>query len=236
MIELSNDLVIKLLATVDQGLVRGMGEPVPGQMCVEAAICYALGEGHSDKPSCVEPTVRSCKIALNDMSWSSDMARAKGMRKVAIAQLGSLGVVDAAQFAQRLATLTIQLIVPIALRAAAAEQNEPHKSQLEDAAQACEQNPTQKTADAADAAASATASTAAHAAARAASAADAAAYAAADAAAYAADAAAYAAAYAADAAAYTDEILTVFADMILEVLIELESPGCEYLFLCEENS
>lgn len=160
MIELSNDLVIKLLATVDQGLVRGMGEPVPGQMCVEAAICYALGEGHSDKPSCVEPTVRSCKIALNDMSWSSDMARAKGMRKVAIAQLGSLGVVDAAQFAQRLATLTIQLIVPIALRAAAAEQNEPHKSQLEDAAQACEQNPTQKTADAADAAAYAAAYTA----------------------------------------------------------------------------
>ncbi len=33
----------KLLEVVDAGLCSGLGEPIPGQMCVEAAICFALG-------------------------------------------------------------------------------------------------------------------------------------------------------------------------------------------------
>ena len=60
-----------------------------------------------------------------------------------------------------------------------------------------------------------------------------------DAAAYAADAAAtYAAdAYAADAAAVTirDSWLLLAAEIGLQALIELNSPGCEWLWLCNKT-
>jgi hypothetical protein len=35
--KITNELVQKVLSIVDAGLVSGMGEPVPGKMCVEAA-------------------------------------------------------------------------------------------------------------------------------------------------------------------------------------------------------
>lgn len=46
------DLTIakKVLKTVNAGLVKGLGESEPGKMCVEAAVCYALGLPHSDDP------------------------------------------------------------------------------------------------------------------------------------------------------------------------------------------
>jgi hypothetical protein len=47
-------------------------------MCVEAAVCYALGLPHSDNPPCVGYAVRQYKIRLNDSNWSSNEARAKG--------------------------------------------------------------------------------------------------------------------------------------------------------------
>jgi hypothetical protein len=43
----------KLVEIVNAGLVSGLGEPRPGSLCVEAAVCLALGEAHSDTPSCV---------------------------------------------------------------------------------------------------------------------------------------------------------------------------------------
>lgn len=88
----NGDFASCVLALVDKGLVSGLGDPVPGQMCVEAAVAYASGEDHNDNPSCVNPKLASVKIALNDdCGWESDKARAKGLRRVAIAQLGSKG-------------------------------------------------------------------------------------------------------------------------------------------------
>ena len=95
---ITEPMVRKLVATVDAGLVKGLGDPEPGKMCVEAAISYALGEPHSDGPSCVDPIVRQAKITLNDALWSSPIARARGMRAVAIAQLGSKDVIDSVKF------------------------------------------------------------------------------------------------------------------------------------------
>jgi hypothetical protein len=43
MTEITRDIATKVLETVDAGLVSGVGEPKPGLMCVEAAVCYALG-------------------------------------------------------------------------------------------------------------------------------------------------------------------------------------------------
>lgn len=83
---------VKVLSIVDQGLVSGMGVPVPGKMCVEAAVAFASGEDHTDRPSCVHPVLHQEKIKLNDANgWDNDKTRAAGLRRVAIAQLGSAG-------------------------------------------------------------------------------------------------------------------------------------------------
>ena len=182
---------LKVYEYVNAGLVSGLGNAVPGQMCIEAAICLAMGEPHGDTPSCVGEQDRALSIPLNDAKWSSDKARADGMRRLAIAQLGSRDLSKAQQteWLRLVVEGVIRKIVPLALRAAAPLQKEPHKSALAQAAVNCEQSHNRTAADAAAAAAAAAADAAA-AAAYAAAAADAYAY------------AAYAAAYAAAAAAY----------------------------------
>src|SRR5690349_19890033 len=91
----------KVLTVVDAGLVHGVGKPIPGQMCVEAAVCFALDLPHGDDPKCVAPSLRHLKIRLNDSNWSSNEARAKGLRRLALIQLGSAGVLDEQEFARR---------------------------------------------------------------------------------------------------------------------------------------
>jgi hypothetical protein len=202
---------IKILELLKHGLVKGKGIPEPGKMCVEAAVCYAMGLPHDDNPPCVAPAVRAFKIALNDSNWSSNAARAKGLQRIAIAQLGSENI-DQVFFAKELARLIIQRIVSIALWAAA-KQNPKHAAKLEDAAVRCEKEGTKE-------AATFTASTAADAA-----------YAATYAAAYAAT---YAAAYAAYAAYAGDEVLFLAAEIGVEVLQICKSPGCKWLSLIKD--
>ena len=227
--KVTRELAEKVRDVVSAGLVRGKGEPIPGRMCVEAAVCYAMGLPHSDEPTCVGQAVRSFKIALNDSNWSSDMARANGMKRIAIAQLGSIEI-DQNQFAKELALATIRQILPIALRAAAKLHHEQkHIDALNDSATACETCD-----DAAAYAAANAANAAAYAAARsAANAANAAARSAANAAnaaaRSAANAAARVAAYAAAYAAARDEVLSLMAEIGVEALQKCGSPGCEFL-------
>jgi hypothetical protein len=96
--KITEELAKKVLKVVNKGLTNGMGEPVPGKMCVEAAVAFAFDEEFSDQPSCVDPSLRDWKIELNDMSgWPSEKARANGLRRVAIAQLGSAVQLGSAQ-------------------------------------------------------------------------------------------------------------------------------------------
>ena len=249
-------VIPKFDAILERGLCSGVGKR-DGQMCIEAAICAALDLPHSDKPSCVASAVRSYKIALNDQRWSSPQARAKGLRDIGIAQIGSKGVVDDKEFAKRLADKTARVLIPTLFREIF------HKPELLAVADRCakegstalsEARRLATTAYATDAAAYADAYAAAYADAYAAAAAYAtAADAAADATAYAADATAYAAdatdaaayadAYAADAAdaaadaadadatisGRADKYLLLSASLALEVLRELKSPGCEWI-------
>jgi hypothetical protein len=92
--EVTLETARKVAEVVGKGLCAGMGKPEPGKMCVEAAVCYAMGLPHSDEPPCVSDAVRAAKIRLNDSKWSSDRARGAGMLAVAVGQLGSKGVVD----------------------------------------------------------------------------------------------------------------------------------------------
>jgi hypothetical protein len=235
---------------LSRGLSSGLGSR-DGSMCIEAAICCVLDLPHGDDPKCVAESVRQFKISLNDKNWSSPEARASGLRNLGLAQLGSLGVVSDVNFVSRLAEKLTRVLIPKLFR-----QVFPGNAKLLALAAACESQGTQISAAAAAraarayaaaayaayaaaayaayaaaayAAAAAAAAYAARAAARAAYAARAAARAAYAARAYAAADAAADAAYAARAAAYADGYLILAADLALDVLQELNSPGCELI-------
>src|ERR1700721_888939 len=210
----------KVLTVVDAGLVSGVGIAEPGKMCVEAAVCYALGLPHGDDPDCVSRALRALKIRLNDSRWSSNEARAKGLRRLAVAQLGSVGHLDDKEFTRRVAELAIRTSVPQALRAAASGQKyKHHAAALLDPAKVLEADGTKQSAlDAREVARAAVA---------------AAAYAAAAYAAAAYAAAAYAAAAYAAAAVARDKSLAAFSEGVVEILLDMKAPGCQWLDLTE---
>ena len=223
----------------------------PGKMCVEAAVCYALGLSHGDDPGCVSAPLRRLKIKLNDSAWSSDTARANGLRRLALAQLGSRDVLDDKEFIRRVVDVTIRRVVPAVLRSAATL-NPQHAATLETSAVQCEQERTRgaclgakrsayAAADAASYAAYSAFYAAFYAADAASYAADAAFYAAdaasADSYAYVADYAAYVAkaaadaAYVADGGGARDKSLAHFAELVVQILIDMQAPGCQWLYL-----
>ena len=214
--EITREIAIKVRDTVDCGLTSGMGKPIPGEMCVEAAVCFAMGLPHSDEPTCVSKAFRSLKIALNDGPWSDNKARAKGLRRLAIVQLGS-SEIDDNEFARRVVEMTIRKIIPIAMRAAALIHPMPeHKLALENSALLCEKEGTKSAAE---------------------SAAESAAWSAAESAKYAAWSAwsAESAKSAAESAksAAKDQVLTDFAEAVVQIAIEMKMPGCQFLDLVE---
>jgi hypothetical protein len=107
----------RLAEIINAGLVSGLGTPKPGGLCIEAAICLALGEPHSDRPSCVAEPDRKFAIVINDAQWSSSEARARALLPLALAQLGTAGT-DRSAWIQALALGTVQRVLPTALRAA----------------------------------------------------------------------------------------------------------------------
>ena len=185
---------------IARGLCSGVGKS-DGQMCIEAAICYALDLPHGDDPGCVTKAVRQYKIELNDARWSSDNARAAGLRDLGIAQLGSLEVVNDIAFSTLLAEKTIRVLIPQLFRDIFTD------PELLAVADTCE---SEGSIQSANAAASAAAS---------------ASYAAASAA---TNAATNAASYAATNAA-RDKYLILSADLCMQCLAELKSPGIELL-------
>lgn len=231
----------KVLQVVDAGLVSGLGYPTLGHMCVEAAVCFAFGLPHSDKPDCVAPVLQSLKITLNDAFWSSPIARAKGLRRLALAQLGSAGALNEEEFRKRIVDYALRVSTPKALRCAASIcLNAPHKQKLLEAANKCETEGSQKAAlEARDTAvpafADASASASAVYASRAAiAAADA--YACIVASAYYAATAARAAAETVAAAANyhhaaRDQALSEYAEAIVGILIDMKAPGTRFLDL-----
>ena len=196
-VKVNRTLAKKILELVDTGLCKGLGKAEPGNMCIEAAVCYAMGLPHDDKPPCVHPYVRQLKISINDCEWSSNAARAKGMRRLAIAQLGTADTLNGEEFNKRIVHLVLTASLPRALRhAASVHPYKAHAEKLEFHAKQCEGL---KFGD----------SKAANAAANAAKAADAA------------------------HAAARDKELSIFAEEVVQVLIKMKAPGCEWLDLTE---
>lgn len=112
---ITKELIESIDQALDKGLTKGLGNPIEGEMCVEALICFKLGLPHSDTPSCVGKAVRIAKISLNDCSWSSNQARANGIRKLAIAQLGS-DKLDQQEFIEKLRLASTKRILPFLIQ------------------------------------------------------------------------------------------------------------------------
>jgi hypothetical protein len=225
--EITQELAQKVLDTINAGLVYGLGNPIPGQMCVEAAVCFAMGLPHSDNPPCVSPALRRLKISLNDAGWSSELARANGLRELALLQLGTAGVLDEVEFTEKVVLLVINKYLPPILR----------KANLNQKADACEQAKDLDTASDAARAASRDARDAAACAARAADATRAA-YAAADDV-YAVRDAARAVCNAVSIVFFVinnEKTLSLFAKNVAGILIDMKVPGVQWLELIQNNS
>ena len=110
--KITKELINKIDEGLSHGLSHGLGKPKPGEMCVEALICNVLSEPHNDKPSCVDPILNKVKIKLNDSNWSSNDARAKGLRNLAILQLGTKDNFDSKLFSDKLVTFTCTDFLP----------------------------------------------------------------------------------------------------------------------------
>jgi hypothetical protein len=224
---ITRELVQKLVETVDAGLVRGKGVPVPGEMCVEAAVCFAMGLPHNDNPPCVAPAIRSLKIRLNDSAWKSKAARAEGMRKLAVLQLGTKDNFDQVEFAKRVAIFVVKAVLPVVLTDSGFVEEAKQCAAVVTIAEAATASRIARqkihTIDAAADAASYAAAATAYADAAYAVAADA----------VAADAVAYAS-YAADAADAAckkvgSSVLKLFAEGVENILIEMNVPGVQFL-------
>lgn len=78
------------LCIIDRGLSDGLANG-RGQVCIEYAIAIASGTPEDkDGPRCVHPNLRSFKISLNDdIPFTDEEHRARALRRIGIAQLGT---------------------------------------------------------------------------------------------------------------------------------------------------
>ncbi len=94
-VKITKEHVFNIVDKIDRqgGLPRGLTDTVNGNtsLCVEAVINHVVHQEYGqDNPACVSPLIRSLSISLNDdYSWSSPYCRGEGLKRLAIAQLGS---------------------------------------------------------------------------------------------------------------------------------------------------
>lgn len=262
---ITHEMARSVLTTIDAGLVRvtgdvrAIGKPLPGEMGVAAAVCHALGQPEGSDPGCVMPWLRQLTYELNEHQWSCPKARAKGLRRLILAQLGSKDALDDMEFARRVIRLMLTKQVPAALRAAASVNRDPkHQAALNAAAEQCESGPSWRAAYDAyqavlvTAAAGGVAGVAAHCAANAALSAATggcveyeeekfsrratprAAGLVAECIEKAALAASHAAWNTSGADAY-DKVSAEFVEDVVRILVEMQAPGCQWLDLTEQE-
>jgi hypothetical protein len=58
-------------------LVRGIGDPAVGRLCVMSFVAYLAGECHTDRPRCASPVIRSMAVIINDQMPPATRQRLK---------------------------------------------------------------------------------------------------------------------------------------------------------------
>ena len=85
--------------------------------CVGDALCLLLGAPKGETPPCVVPAIGAFTLHLNDAShWHSFQSRAAGLYRLGLAQIGSQGIISKEAFLQQLAPLLIRRILPCLFR------------------------------------------------------------------------------------------------------------------------
>lgn len=116
-VEITPEKVSEIVRLSGFGLCSGLGNYTTGNMCVEAMVCAVFGdERNHAQPECVSRSVRKLKIALNDRDWNSNRSRGNGMRKLAVAQLNSKGVISEIDFLMHVTDGIITHYVPYVLQ------------------------------------------------------------------------------------------------------------------------
>lgn len=109
---LDKSTIEKFDKILTRGLCCGLGHS-EGQMCIEQAITVVLNLPFSDRPTkCVTDEIIDFKISLNDKGWSSPENRAKHLRNIGLAQIGSKGIVNGQEFLQKLQIKIIGRLIP----------------------------------------------------------------------------------------------------------------------------
>lgn len=111
-IQPTEEHVKKIVELTRLGVCTGLGNPNPGEMCIEAIVSNVVDGRHDSSPSCVVGAVRQLKINLNDLKWYSPLTRGLGLQKIAIAQLGSRGAISEAEFQDSVCLYFVQILLP----------------------------------------------------------------------------------------------------------------------------
>jgi hypothetical protein len=239
-------IALEVAKSINGALCRGAGSGQSQNVCVMQAIARAVGlpTSNDQVEECVGSVVGAFNRKLNDCYWSSDVARAEGMKRLGVASIGS-NQLNQMEYGKLMFLRGTQKLLPFVFREIAKIKDGNYKAELKKHADLCEKVKTFDEAKAACKAASASASAPAYASAYAY------AYASAPASAYAyayasasasASAYAYAYAYASASASASasadfkgaklgenDRLLLLTSQVGLDCLKELKSPGCKFL-------
>lgn len=99
--KITPEIVTKLIKVIGSSLYGSAGTMTkPGTFCVQQAVSKAIGEPHlDDSPTpCVSDELIKFGINLNDRDWPSNNARARGLKRFAVAELGSRDHVNPDEF------------------------------------------------------------------------------------------------------------------------------------------
>src|SRR5579864_7732419 len=91
LIKPTKEIALKVAQSINGALRLGAGRGEGQDVCVMQAIARAVGLPAIDDQveSCVGSAVGAFNRRLNDCSWSSDKARAEGMKQLGVASIGS---------------------------------------------------------------------------------------------------------------------------------------------------
>lgn len=95
---ITRSIAAKILETVDMGLRPALGD---------------------DNLACVDCAVLAVQTELDRQYWSSDERRARGLRRLMMAQLDSRGAIDTQEFTARLAVIVVQKFLSNTIRSKA---------------------------------------------------------------------------------------------------------------------
>lgn len=136
--------VREVLRIIDFGLCSqaSTDNPTVGKMTVQQAVCLVFKEPHWARPSCVAALLHQFTDRLNDARWSSNASRARGLRRLAVAPLGTADRLDQMLLAKELSRTMIVNLIPRVFRILAELFEAPYSTELLDAAKKCEREGT----------------------------------------------------------------------------------------------